>query len=89
MSEADIAANQWCLLNVFEWPEDLPFPKPEGFDAMSHREKMENPQTGRAWNYVCERTTMNDRLRAWNTRFKQPRWSEEKFEQWWASTFPV
>lgn len=33
----------WCCkFNCWEWPEDFPIQKPEGFDAMSIKEKFDN-----------------------------------------------
>jgi len=58
-----------CMLNVFEWPEDFPIPKPEGWDTMTNRDRYDSEAGKTAWealNEACPQQEAND---YWNKVF--------------------
>ena len=79
-------AKMWCELNIFEWPDQLPFKEPPRFQTLSHDEKRKLPEYRILWELLSKAVPQKEKSRAWHTKgFLKPPKTNEEFEKWWES----
>jgi len=65
--DRDTLSRWWCVLNVFEWPQDFPMPKPDGWDSMNDRQRWVVGKP--AWEAINAAIPYPGALEYWNKTF--------------------
>lgn len=72
-ADTETLANWWCMLNRYEWPEELPNPEKAEYIPGGRR--------GRLMDHIQGRIGIKECLRSWNKDSKPG----VVFDKWWES----